>query len=301
MSFKRWATVAILLSFLFIFVGCGRDGRKIAAVVNGESIYLSQLERRLERYGKEWKGENEKTRRKSILEDIINKKLILQEARRQGITVSQAEVDACLENVKKTFPSHKAFEQALDKMGVTEEEFGEEAEENLMVNKMIDRVSKNIKVTGEEIESYYQKNKEQYQKPEKVKLRWIVLSSQEQVQDVLVRLEGGADFSQLAGQYSIDEDTRDRGGELGERSKVELSPEIAEIAFKLNPREHSQVVRTQMGYVIVQVDERIPPRQKDLEEVESEIRSTLISRKKEEKFRAWLEGLKKEAEIKIYI
>lgn len=301
MSFKRWVTVVILLGFLLIFVGCGRDEKKVAAVVNGESIYLSQLERRLERYGKEWKGENEEARRKSILEDMINKKLILQEARRQGITVSQAEVDAYLENVKKTFLSHKAFEQALDKMGVTEEEFGGEAEENLMVNKMIDRVSKNIKVTGEEIKNYYQENKEQYQEPEKVRLRWIVLSSQDQAQDVLVRLEGGADFLHLAEQHSIDEGTRDCGGELGERSKVELSPEIAEIAFKLNPGEHSQVVRTQMGYSIVQVDGRIPPRQKDLEEMESEIRSTLISRKKEEKFRAWLEGLKKEAEIKIYI
>lgn len=302
MSFKRWVIVAILLGLLFVFVGCGQGREKVAAMVNGEKIYLSQVEGRLERYGKPQRREEEEKLKKRILDDLIKKKLILQEARRQGITVSQKEVDNRLESVKKTFPSHEAFERALNQMGMTEKEFREEVEENLMVAKVTDWVSRNVKVTSEEVEDYYQKNKEQYQEPEKVRLRWIVLSSQEQAQEVLEQLEQGADFSQLAGQYSIDDDTRDRGGELGELSRAELPPEVAEIAFKLNPGEYSQqAVRTQRGYVIVQADERIPPRQKDLEEVESEVHSALISRKKEEKFRAWLEGLREEAEIKIYI
>ncbi len=293
--------VAILLSLLFVFAGCNRGQKKVAAVVDGEKIYLSQVERRLERYGKPQRREEEEKLKKRILDDLVNKKLILQEARRQGITVSQKEVDNRLESVKKTFPSHEAFEQALDRMGMTEKEFRVEVEENLMVARATDWVSRNVKVTSEEVEDYYQKNKEQYQEPEKVRLRWIVLSSQEQARDVVDQLEQGADFSQLARQYSIDDDTRDRGGELGELSRAKLPPEVAEIAFKLNPGEHSQVVRIQKGYTIVQVDERIPPRQKDFEEAESEIRTTLISQKKEEKFRAWLEELRKEAEIKIYI
>jgi len=153
-------------------------------------------------------------------------------------------------------------------------------------------IARKVTVDEAKIEEYYQQNLDKYQVPEQRHARHILFKvnqddseqrRKEQAQkaeEVLKLARSGDDFATLARQYS-EGPTKDSGGDLGFFSKAQMVPAFSQAVFSMKPGQISDVVETQFGYHIIQLEEIKPARTKPLSEVKAEITSTLQQKEAE--------------------
>lgn len=138
-------------------------------------------------------------------------------------------------------------------------------------------------VSAQEIESYYQINLNDFTQEERISAGHILLTvdrnaSDEEINQVREKLadlkreiDSGVDFQELAREYS-DCPSAQHGGDLGSFGRGMMVPEFEEAAFALNPGEISDPVRTEFGWHLIKVQDYIPARTKELDEVRAQIR-----------------------------
>jgi peptidyl-prolyl cis-trans isomerase D len=147
----------------------------------------------------------------------------------------------------------------------------------------VDEVRESIKVSDADIESFYKQNISQYQTPEEVRASHILLKTEgkdeeevrKRAEEVLGRAKAGEDFAALARQYSEDESNAGTGGDLNYFPRGAMVPEFEEVAFKLQPGEVSDLVKTAFGFHIIKVADHRQATTRPLEEVRSEIEEQL--------------------------
>ncbi|MEN3183483.1 MAG: peptidyl-prolyl cis-trans isomerase [Atribacterota bacterium] len=243
--------------------------RKVVAEVNGEPIYLDDLE-------KIWNNLPEAYRTqfpggiKDLLEQFIRQVLLLQEARKAGLE-SDPEVVRQIEEIKK----------------------------QILIREIIKReIIDKVQVSEEEIQKEYNANPTQYTEPEQVKARHIMVSSREKAEAILAELQAGRPFEEVAREKSESPDALS-GGSMGYIKRGDLDPELEKVLFELAPGNHSDIVEINDGFHIFLVEEHIKPRLKELSEVREEIVARLTPQKQQEAFEKWIENLKSKAEIAI--
>ncbi|MGI6558915.1 MAG: peptidylprolyl isomerase [Limnochordia bacterium] len=129
--------------------------------------------------------------------------------------------------------------------------------EELHLVTILERLSmKDVVVTDEDVEKYFEENKDKLGQPEQVRASHILVDSEETANEVLADLEGGADFAAVAAEKSIDPGTKDRGGDLGFFTRTDMVPEFADAAFALEPNQLSGVVKSPYGCHIILVTDR---------------------------------------------
>jgi len=121
-----------------------------------------------------------------------------------------------------------------------------------------------------EIAAYYQAHRDEFARPERVRLRQILTEDRATAERALRELAGGADFAQLARQLSRDPSAAS-GGFQGELSRQDLPPAFAEVIFALQPGQVSRLVPAEYGFHIFQVVSRSPAEVIPLEEARDEI------------------------------
>ncbi|MBW1964480.1 MAG: peptidylprolyl isomerase [Deltaproteobacteria bacterium] len=168
-----------------------------------------------------------------------------------------------------------------------------------------------VKVTDDEIETYYNGHKEDFANLESVKARHILLKVPEGVnekawkeaeskaKDIKKKLENGKDFAELAKKYSDDPGTKDSGGDLGFFTKGRMVPEFESVAFSLKPGELSEPVKTNFGYHIIEVQEKKAASIKNLADVQAQIRQALQTEKQQKSQDALIEQLKAKYPVKV--
>ncbi|MCS7242795.1 MAG: peptidyl-prolyl cis-trans isomerase [Candidatus Caldatribacterium sp.] len=243
--------------------------RKIVAEVNGEPIYLEDLERVWnnlpEAYRTQFPGGI-----KDLLEQFIRQVLLLQEARKAGLE-SDPEILRQIEEVKK----------------------------QILIREIIKReIIDKVQVSEEEIQKEYNANPTQYTEPEQVKARHIMVSSREKAEAILAELQAGRPFEEVAREKSESPDALS-GGSMGYIKRGDLDPELEKVLFELAPGNYSDIVEINDGFHIFFVEEHIKPRLKELSEVKEEIIARLTPQKQQEAFERWIEALKSKAEIAI--
>jgi parvulin-like peptidyl-prolyl isomerase len=259
-----------------------------AARVNGKAISLAEFEKEFARRQAEIakQGINLKTPEgqaalaemgRQILEGMIEQELIDQEAAKQSITVSQAEVDAAVNQSIADSGGMDAFIKYLTNVaGMTVEEYRAGQREGMLTQKVIERITKNVPMTGEQVHA-----------------RHILLSTKAEADGVLAQLRAGADFAQLAQRYSKDTITSAGGGDLGWFPRGGLfDAALEKAAFDLQPGQISGVVPSDLGgqivFHIIQLIERDPARALSDD-------ALLASRRTA--FQRWLDDLKASAKI----
>ena len=282
----------------------------IAAVVDGEVITLSELEEFLGPERARQEGVNidigrEEARRRA-LERLIERKVLLQEAKDKGIEVREERIDRRLGELRERFASEEEFRQALREENLTEAKLRRRIEKDLMVSLLIDKeVRARIRVGGEEIRLFFEENRERFKEPEEVELSHILIKAKEgevwkekKGEELLRRLREGADFSLLAREYSQGP-TAKRGGRLGFLRRGELSPEFAEAVSGLEVGEVSDLIKMEDGFHIIKLKGRKAARQMELSEVKDIIEALIFAEKAEKRYQEWVKELKKEAHIEI--
>jgi peptidyl-prolyl cis-trans isomerase C len=159
--------------------------------------------------------------------------------------------------------------------------------------------SRDFEPTDGEIKQYYEKNIDQFKKPERVRVRQILLKTREEAEDILSRLKNGEDFSDLVAQFSIDERTKKTGGDMGFFSRDSLRY-ISEHAFRLKePGELSTIIASPRGYHILQFIERRPAEEKTLQQAYDKIKQRLKNLKRSRAIAEYIQKLREASEIRI--
>lgn len=291
-------------------------GNKILAVVNDEVVTETDLDAALsssiDELKKEYSGDELKAKteemRKELLKQMIEDRLILQEAKKDNITVDDFEVEQRLRDVKSRFPSEDVFYAEVERSGVSTEVLKKRYRENIMMSKLVDHaVRGKVVVTPTEIENYYKKHAEELKAPESVHLRGIVLrfdveSAEDVVKqkaDDMVKLaREGRDFSELAKVYSQGAKAQE-GGDFGFVEKGQMREDFEKIIFALKPGEVSEPAKTDTGYFIFKVDEKKESYVRPLQEARTDIEDTIYREKAQKRYQDWIEKLKRDAFIQV--
>jgi len=253
-----------------------------AAVVNGQEIPMAVYAREIElrKAGLAQRGINVNTpqgqaqfaqEKQLALDSMIDDLLIAQEAAKQGVTVTDAEVEASLQDIIKQIGSQAAFEQLLQKSGQTLADARTLQKTQMLNNKMRDRVVGTLQAV------------------EQVHARHILVESAATAQALLAQIQGGADFAQIAQQSSRDTVTKANGGDLGWFARGTLvSKEVEDAAFALQPGQLSSVVQSAFGYHIIQTLERDPARK---------LEGDQLLKVQQQAMENWLNGLRAQAKV----
>ena len=247
-----------------------------------------------------------------IMPQLVDIEIAKAYAQEHDITVSDQEVDQEIAKIKEQvgdqarssgqdMGDQEAYEQALKQNNITEDQLREDIRENLPVQKVQERVAGNAEPSDEEIQNFYEKNKEaQFTTPEQRCVRHILFNKdqEQKAEEVKQQLEDGGNFAKIAKEDSQDPGSAAKGGELGCLGKGETVPEFEEAAFGAEQGEIVGPVQTEFGYHIIQVTDIKPKQTRSLQEVEAQIKSQLSTEKQTEEFSKWVEEQKKERDVK---
>lgn len=284
---------------------------RIVAVVNDDIITLSRLHKAVQPYLQQvtssQRSDAEKNQmvedmEKQMLQTMIDRTLIRQEAVRQQISVSDDEVESAIDNFKQQNGlDQEALEKGLESEGISLEEYRERIREDIMHSHLVNRVVRSrIIVTQAEIEAYYHAHPEKFKGEKKYHLYNILVATEAEAQQVLSRLDQGLSFSEAAQRFSTAPNAGD-GGELGIFDMDTFNDTIKAAVQPLKKGEYSQVISTQQGYQIIYVQDILGADGTTLDQAEDEIQEILYREKGEEKLARWIESLKKTAHIKIML
>ena len=261
--------------------------RPLAAVVSGEPIYLVDYERMVAQYetamiasGVDFSTSDGQARllqaREDILNSMIEQVLIEQYAAQQGIVVTDEDVQVAIDQIVQDVGGEEEFLVRLEQNGITEQDMRNDLGAQLIGAAVVEQVTSSVPETADHVHA-----------------RHIYVDTREDAEQLLTQLQSGADFSELAQQYSQDESTRRTGGDLGFFPRgVLMVPEVEEVAFGLQPQQISGVVSSSFGHHIVEVLERDPNRVLSPEN---------LQHLKERAFQDWIEGLWAQAVIERYV
>lgn len=180
---------------------------------------------------------------KQVIQNMVYKKLL-----ESKYTVTQKEIDAKITEITNSVGGSTQLQQAVAQQGMTMTQFKDNVKTQLLLLKA---ETANVKVTNQDLQTYFDKNKSKYVE---VQARHILVSKLSTAQDIEKKLKNGADFATLAKKYSTDTGSKSKGGELGWVKKGQMVPPFETALFKLKKGEISQPVKTQYGYHIIQAE-----------------------------------------------
>jgi len=294
---------------------------RIMAVVNSDIITLYDLNRAFKPYEDNIKALNyapEKERqtlfqvRKDLLDQLIDSKLADQEIERAQITVDEGDIDRTIERMKESRAlTDEQLREGLASQGMTMEEYRKEIKEQILRTKLVNReVKSKIVITKEDVKAYYESHQDEYAGEKKYYLYNIFVklspeagtSAREdalrQIQGAIARLNQGLSFEDLVDQLK-GSPARVQGTDLGLYRLEELSKQLQGAVVKLKAGEFSEVLDTDFGPQIIYVQKIQQTPTKPLDKIESEIEEVLYNESVDNRYRDWLDELRKRSLIKI--
>ncbi len=286
---------------------------RIVAIVNEDIITLSDVKKvdlnlRIAlsaRYqGKELEEKLESAR-KTLLEDLIERKLLLAKAKEDGMDV-ESEAKMVIENILKenNLSSEKDLEEIMKNEGINYAAWKEELKNNLLQQKVIRKyVDSNISVDNAEMLDYYRKNPEEFTEPEEVKIKGIFLEDKEGVEEKMKRVEEELktkSFEEVASIYSEGPE-KEKNGDLGSFKKGEMDKNLEKHVFSMKAGEITPWIKTSKGYYLLKLEEKKEAKLKSFDEARDEIFDKIIEKKREPLLKKFFEDLKAKSYIKILI
>ncbi len=294
---------------------------RVVAVVNDEAITQSELDVFLrpiyEALEKQYQGEELMHQlhqiRLKLLNQVIEDRLVFQEAKTRGILVDEAEIDERVSELESRFPSEVEFNKMLHEQGVTLSQIREKYQREITIRRLHDmEIRARVVVSPQEIEDFYKNRKSELAEEEKVKLRSFTLRKSEEtvqkgttdenakkkLESIRERIEKGEGFDKLARESSEDPHASE-GGEIGWVKRGEMLPAIDEIIFKLKAKELSPVLETSAGYHVFMVEEKVVSEIPTFEKARDKIQEILFREEAVERFKEWMNELKARAYISI--
>jgi|GEM_PF-2158114 len=168
MNLKFFFCICCVLQAVYCISG-SKVVERIVAKVNDEVIFRTELDEYLRRATAQLQGSssNEKELERRVLEQLIEERILLQEAKREEIVISEEELKSALQNLKDRFPTKEEFDRELRRQGLTISELNDNLRKQLSILHLIEKnVKRKIQVTNREIREYYAQHKDEIGKGE---------------------------------------------------------------------------------------------------------------------------------------
>jgi parvulin-like peptidyl-prolyl isomerase len=298
--------------------GCGGDDGETAevpegaiAVVGEREIPKAEYDRLVAQAKKTYEARDQEfpaagtpefaQLRNAIVRSLVEQAEFEIAAEELEVEVSDADVEKRLTELKEQFfeGDEKKYEAELENQGLTDEQVRADVRTRLLSERIFEEVTKDVKVTDEEIKAYYDENKTQFETPASRDVRHILVKQKARADDLYSQLRQGGDFAALAKRYSQDPASKAQGGKFTAQQGATV-PEFDKTAFELETGELSRPVKTQFGWHIIEATSAVKPKAtQELSEVESQISDQLLEEQKNARINEWIEELRKRFEDQV--
>jgi peptidyl-prolyl cis-trans isomerase SurA len=291
---------------------------RVVASVNDEALTLSEIQEEgqpvIRKIFQDFVG-TERERRveqaeQRLLNDLIERRLLYQVAKREGNLPSTAEVQGAIDDLRRNnnAADEAQFRALLKAEGLTLEQIRRSIGERLAIGRLLARqIRSSILLSEEEIATYYAANPSKFQRIPEAQIHhalFEVRPDQDEakvrarVEEALAKIRAGADFVETAKQYG--DDPAGSGADLLTVRRGELAPEIEAVAFGLPPGGISGPIRTAAGFHLIKVEKVKPDPVAPLTEVREAIREQLFQEKFEVKRKEYVAGLRSRSSIQVF-
>ncbi len=297
-----------LMALLTLFSGLSYATEvidRIVAIVNDDLITLSDFNKYLVSLPKQTVEIN----KDQALNDLIEQMILTQEAAKLGITVTDAEIDRSIENVKgKVGMSDEQMNEMLTKQNLTPEQFRNQWRLQILSGKLVSTLVKGrIAVTDEEIKDLYKQYYGEIENADEVEIAHILISfdaskEQQALQKATMVAElakSGSNFSKLVSEYSDDTFSKDKGGVLGYFKKGELVSELDDVISDTEVGKTSGPVKTISGFHIIKVLDRKTLDESSVDQYREQLRQEIYKQKVTEELEKYIDGIRENAYIEI--
>ena len=319
----RRTTIQVVLSLAIAGSAAGQTEaviERIVAVVGDEIILLSGLNDRIKPLMAQlarvpdpaMRTQRLKELQRQALDQIVDEKLIGQEARKLKLEVTDQELERAVADVmSKNSLTREQLEQALGREGKTLHAYKSAIlRPQLLRLKVLNvTVRSRVSVSDDELRAKYQQNLRELGVETKLRARHIFITvpdgaspAQEAARrqvaaKLLAQIKQGADFAALARQHSEDAVTREEGGDLGFFGRGTLPPDVEDVVFKMKPQQVRGPLRTSRGFHLIQLTDRQESSARAYEEVREELRQQVYAEKLDKSTQAWLREVRKRTHI----
>jgi peptidyl-prolyl cis-trans isomerase C len=277
-------------------------GPRPVAVVNGEPIEAAELAREL-REARAGEGEAGPAQldalRRRVLDELVERTLLLQEARARSVVVGQDQVERAFLRVRAEYPgSH--FDDLLAQERLSQAELKARLDHQLTVEKLFEQeVFPRIEVVEAELERYYADHPDEFQQPERVRVQQIVVATREEAVQLREKLRRAPQtFAEVARKSSIAPEGK-AGGDLGYIGRGSGFPEVFDVTFTLQANVISDVTPSPYGFHLFRVVDRKPAQKRTLDEARGEIAEKLRRSKRARAQEDYVRALRERAKIQL--
>lgn len=286
---------------------------QVLLTVNGDEVRASDvrfaiqnLMARLQQQGQQLE---EQQLFSAATQEVIDTRLLVQEANRLGIKANTEDVASTLERITQQAGGGDALAASLGQMGVTIENFEQMVSDSDLVQQLIaTQIEPKVEVTPEEVSEFYAANPEMFETPKQVHARHILFKTEAEATEeaneqarknaeaARKRALDGEAFAELAKELS-EGPSGPSGGDLGFFSAEQMVPEFSKAAFALEAEGISEVVKTQYGYHLIKVEEVREAGVQKLDEIREPLAQMMTRQKIGEQMATLVEGLREKATI----
>ncbi|MEJ2724316.1 MAG: peptidyl-prolyl cis-trans isomerase [Deltaproteobacteria bacterium] len=299
-SHQRLVYLAFAVSLLVSSCEIEQPEEKVVLTVGKREVTAGVLKKQIKRMT----SDMEMTERlggdvlEPMLERLIERYLVLEYGKEQGIVVSEKEVEGAVKEIRNAY-SDKDFQEMLLQGYMDLEEWKEGVRERLLMKKIMEEVSEDMNaVPFQEIKAYYEENLEEFKQPAMVRFRQMVTSTKDEAAEIVKRLREGEDMAKLA-MTSPRKPGMEEVGEPTWIARDNLEASMEKAIFSLEVGEISDVVETAYGFHVFEVLEKRPEGIKTLPDAMAEIESRLSCQRKERLYRKWVRHLRETFPVQI--
>ena len=283
---------------------------KILAIVNDDIITMSDVEKfvRVEKEGRFASVDNyfRDASLKDKLDVFIENLLVQQQAKKLKIEVSDKEVEAVVESIKKqNLITDEELKEQLRRANSSYKAFLEGIRSNLIRSRVLTRtMSQDVTVTEAKLKEYYDANPEEF-RAEEYRLQQVFISNRRQdaprrAQSAYAMLQQGAPFDQVAMEFSDDQSGK-TGGDIGYVKKEDLVPELRQAVGLLALGTYSAPVLTPYGYHIVRVLDVKKNEPLPFDDAKDSIRERVVQKETERQYKDYVRKLRAGSYIEVKI
>lgn len=248
---------------------------------------------------------------KDLLKTLIEDQLIVQKAADLSLS-ADTEVIKYLDRIRRdqNIADMETLEKMMVQQGIDPVEFKQNIKNQSLKQQLLGReVFSRVQISTEEISKYYEAHKQEFDRPEEVRIREILISTEKKepseipalekkAQEVLQKARSGEKFDELAIKNS-DGSTAKEGGDLGFFPRGQMVKEIEDAAFKLRRGQVSDIIKTKFGFVIIKVEEKHEAGIQKMEVVMNDIRDQLFGTKAQPAVAEYLVKLRRQSFIEV--
>lgn len=305
----------------FIATGCGGENGVLGlggipdnafCSVGGSDVktkeydaLISGAKKQYEDNGREFpkKGSDEEKKLKSeAVSFLVKRELIREEASKQGVKVTDKDVDKALKDLKEQYfqGDEKKFEEELKRTGYTVDRVKQDLKDQAVSTELNEKITNSIKVSDKEIEKFFADNPEQFVTKESREVAHILVKTKKEADAVYAQVKDGneATFAKVAKAKTTDPSGKDTGGVLtGGIQRGQTVPPFDKVAFEIKTGEVSKPVKTDFGYHVITARGDVKPEKKQkLADVKDDIKKQLQGQMEAERLAEWEKDLLTDAE-----